>query len=68
MNAIALFALVAGLLLGLLLLRRDLRRGHQRARAGRRQAGVEPSDDTHAAPWPKGYRGIPRSNDEDGTT
>jgi len=69
MNAIVvgLSALVAGLLLlGLLLWRRDLLHRHQRARAGRRQAGVESADNTHAVPWPKSWRGIPGDGDDAG--
>ena len=70
MNAIAigLFALVAGLLAGLILLRRDLRQRRRRAKDGRRQPGVEPAElgrvkGTH---WPDGWRGIPPSGDGDG--
>jgi len=66
MNAIALFALVAGLLLaGLILLRRARR--HRPVKDERRQPGVGPVEGTHGAPWPRGPAGIPKSGDGDDT-
>ena len=60
--AIGLCALLAGLVLAGLILWR-----HRRSRDERRQANIESAKPrgVKAAPWPTGWKGIPRSEDPD---
>jgi len=61
-TTIALCALAGLLLAGVILGRREIRRGRQRAQAGRRQARIESAQlgQMNGARWPAGWEAIPR--------